>query len=130
MAKRRTAELDARALRDALRECRDVASALPLFEQRRRAHVDIYHFWSRWLTPLFQSHHDRFAAMRDLGFHPLTRIPGLRAQSLRVLTGTRRGWFGRLPLSAPFRERLLQMTAQVPAADAPHAVTTPSPPAP
>ncbi|WP_407352336.1 FAD-dependent oxidoreductase [Luteimonas sp. R10] len=113
--------LDARALRDALRERRDVAPALALFEQRRRAHVDVYHFWSRWLTPLFQSHHDRVAAIRDVGFHPLTRIPGLRAQSLRVLTGTRRGWFGRLPLSAPFRQRLAQLADEENAPDAPDA---------
>jgi len=34
--------------------------------------------------------------------HPLSRLPGGRGQMLRVLTGTRRGWFGRLPLAPDF----------------------------
>ncbi|MDH5824461.1 NAD(P)/FAD-dependent oxidoreductase [Luteimonas sp. RD2P54] len=98
--------LDARALRDALRSHRDPAAALPAFQRERRAHVGIYHVWSRLLTPVFQSDRDGVAALRDLAMHPLTRVPGLRGQSLRVLTGTRRGWFGRQPLSAGFLRQL------------------------
>ncbi|WP_082672603.1 FAD-dependent oxidoreductase [Luteimonas abyssi] len=97
--------LDARALRDALREA-PPAQALPRYVQRRRAHVRAYQAWSRWLTPLFQSERDLVAHVRDWGFHPLTRIPGLRNQSLRVLTGTRYGWFGALQPDAAFLEAL------------------------
>ena len=97
---------DALALRDALRAASALPEALDAYQRERRRHLDIYHFWSRWLTPLFQSEHDVVAGLRDLLFHPLSRIPGGRGQSLRVLTGTRRGWFGRWPLPPDFIERL------------------------
>lgn len=97
---------DALALRDALRDASALPEALDAYQRERRRHLDIYHFWSRWLTPLFQSEHDVVAGLRDLLFHPLSRIPGGRGQSLRVLTGTRRGWFGRWPLPPDFIERL------------------------
>ncbi|MEQ1513619.1 MAG: NAD(P)/FAD-dependent oxidoreductase [Lysobacteraceae bacterium] len=97
---------DALALRDALRAAATLPEALDGYQRVRRRHLGIYHFWSRWLTPLFQSEHDRIAGLRDLLFHPLSRVPGGRGQSLRVLTGTRRGWFGRWPLSPDFIERL------------------------
>src|SRR5690606_32942111 len=80
--------------RDALRAERKLASALARYQRSRSKHVAIYHFWSRWLTPLFQSDRDRFAACRDLVFHPMSRLPGGRGQMLRALTGTRHGWLG------------------------------------
>ena len=96
--------LDARALRDALRGASSVRDALASYERERLAHVGIYNFWSRWLTPLFQSDRDRLAAVRDRVFHPLSRMPGGRGQMLRVLTGTRRGWFGTFALPPGFLE--------------------------
>ena len=98
--------LDARALRDALRQHAAVPAALDAYERERRAHVGIYHFWSRWLTPLFQAEHDRVAALRDRVFHPLARVPGGRGQMLRVLSGTRRGWMGVVGLPVGFLEGL------------------------
>jgi 2-polyprenyl-6-methoxyphenol hydroxylase-like FAD-dependent oxidoreductase len=98
--------LDAAGLRDALRGEAGIAAALARYQQRRRAHVGIYHFWSRWLTPLFQSNGDRAAMLRDAVFHPLSRMPVGRGQMLRVLTGTRRGWLGTVPLSPTFLEAL------------------------
>jgi len=98
--------LDAHGLRDALRSSKTVVEALAMYQQQRRAHVGIYHFWSRWLTPLFQSDRDVAASWRDRLFHPLSRVPGGRSQMLRVLTGTRRGWLGRFPLSNEFVEAL------------------------
>jgi len=94
--------LDASALRAALRAHGDVGAALKRYQRERRAHVAIYHFWSRWLTPLFQSEHDGLARIRDRVFHPLSRIPGGRGQMLRVLSGTRRGWLGTMPLPPGF----------------------------
>jgi 2-polyprenyl-6-methoxyphenol hydroxylase-like FAD-dependent oxidoreductase len=85
---------DALSLCDALRAHRTPAAAFDTYARERRAHLAAYHFWSRWLTPLFQSERDRLAAVRDRVFHPLNRLPGSRRQSLRILTGTRRGWFG------------------------------------
>ena len=87
-------------------------AAFARYERERRAHVGIYHFWSRWLTPLFQSDHDRVAWCRDRVFHPLSRLPGSRGQSLRVLTGTRRGWFGTMALPVGLADALA-MAARV-----------------
>jgi 2-polyprenyl-6-methoxyphenol hydroxylase-like FAD-dependent oxidoreductase len=98
--------LDARGLRDALRANTSVPAALDAYQRERRDHVGIYHFWSRWLTPLFQSERDRVAAARDLVFHPMSRLPGGRGQMLRVLTGTRRGWLGTYPLQREFLDAL------------------------
>ncbi len=98
--------VDALALRDALRSHREPAAALANYQRRRRAHLGIYHFWSRWLTPLFQSERDRLAAWRDRVFHPLSRVPGGRGQMLRVLTGTRSGWWGTFALDPRFVQAL------------------------
>ena len=98
--------IDALALRDALRGHRGLDAALQAYQQTRRSHVDIYHFWSRWLTPLFQSERDLVARVRDAAFLPLGRMPGGRGHMLRVLTGTQRGVFGRHALAAEFLEAL------------------------
>jgi 2-polyprenyl-6-methoxyphenol hydroxylase-like FAD-dependent oxidoreductase len=108
--------LDALALRDALRTCPSVSTALAVYQAERRAHLGIYHFWSRWLTPLFQSERRVGPALRDALFHPLSRLPGGRGQMLRVLTGTRRGWWGALPLPAAFLDRLHAHVERTPAA--------------
>lgn len=94
--------LDALGLREALRGHAALPVALAAYARERRAHLALYHFWSRWLTPLFQSGHDRAARLRDAIFHPLSRIPGGRGQMLRVLTGTRRGWLGTMALPEAF----------------------------
>ena len=98
--------MDALALRDALRSHHELPQALAAYGSERRAHVAVYQFWSRWLTPLFQSHHDAVAALRDLSFLPMGRMPGGRGQMLRVLTGTQLGWFGRLGLPRAFLDAL------------------------
>jgi len=105
---------DALALRDALRTRARLPEAFADYERRRRDHLGIYHFWSRWLTPLFQSERDRLAAMRDRVFHPMSRLPGGRGQMLRVLTGTRRGWLGTFPLDAAFLAALAERTQNAP----------------
>lgn len=94
--------MDADSLARALRSHDDLADALDAYQRERSAHVGIYHFWSRWLTPVFQSGHDRLAWLRDRAMHPLSRWPGGRGQMLRVLTGTRRGWMGTLKLDPAF----------------------------
>ena len=94
--------MDALALRDALRAEREVDAALEHYARERAAHVRVYHFFSRWLTPLFQSERDFVARLRDVAFAPLGRLPGSRGMMLRVLSGTQRGWFGRLRLPQEF----------------------------
>jgi len=105
--------MDALALRDALRAEDAVDAALARYERERRAHVRIYHFWSRWLTPLFQSERDFVARCRDLAFAPLGKLPGGRGMMLRVLSGTQRGWFGRLGLPDEFLAALGSESGEV-----------------
>lgn len=98
--------LDALVLRDTLRSAGSVAQALHAYQAQRRRHVRIYQLWSRWLTPIFQSERDWLAKLRDLAFQPMGRMPGGRRQMLRVLSGTRRGLLGVLPLSGEFLDDL------------------------
>lgn len=104
--------MDAMALRDALRAEARPEMALARFEAERRRHVGVYQFWSRWLTPLFQSHRRFPARLRDLALVPLGRMPVGRGQMLRVLTGTQLGWFGRLALEQGFLDALGAMPEQ------------------
>ncbi|MDQ3039363.1 MAG: FAD-dependent monooxygenase [Pseudomonadota bacterium] len=107
--------LDALCLRDVLRKEGSLEHAIDRFVTERRRHVGIYHFWSRWLTPLFQSERDGWARMRDLTFHPLSRMPFGRGQMLRVLSGTRRGWLGTVTMPDAFL-RALEGCRSLPAA--------------
>lgn len=98
--------LDAWTLCRALREARDLDTGLRGFERERQAHTGIYQFWSRWLTPVFQSDLDLVARWRDRLLLPLGRMPGGRGNMLRILSGTQRGWLGRLALERGFLDRL------------------------
>jgi 2-polyprenyl-6-methoxyphenol hydroxylase-like FAD-dependent oxidoreductase len=98
--------LDARALRDSLRASPSVVEALEDFARSRRRHVSAYQFWSRWLTPLFQSRLDLVASIRDIGFHPMGRVWGIRSLMLRVLSGTQSGLIGKVTLHDAFLEAL------------------------
>lgn len=100
--------LDALAMRDALRVGADLDAALQRYQRERQAHVAIYHRWSRWLTPLFQSERDVWARGRDLLLQPMGRVPGGRGHMLRVLSGTQHGWFGKLALDPAFVDALAQ----------------------
>ena len=102
--------MDAWALCEALRGERGVETVLPAYQRQRGAHVAIYQFWSRWLTPMFQSEHDGLARARDLAFMPLARLPVGRGPMLRVLSGTQQGWFGKLALDEGFPETLTACT--------------------
>lgn len=98
--------MDALSLRDALRSHDDIEAALAVYERERRRHVRVYQFWSRWLTPLFQSDRDLVARLRDAAFLPMGRMPGGRGHMLRVLSGTQHGLFGRLGLQGGFIDAL------------------------
>jgi 2-polyprenyl-6-methoxyphenol hydroxylase-like FAD-dependent oxidoreductase len=88
--------LDAQALAIALQREANIDAALAAYTRVRRAHVPIYQFISRWLTPLFQSDRDLVARLCDALFGPLGRAPILRGEMLKVLAGVKRGAFGRL----------------------------------
>lgn len=98
--------LDALALRDALRMYGEVSTALASYQAQRQPHVSMYQAWSRWLTPLFQSHLDGAARLRDVAFLPMGKLPLGRGHMLRVLSGTQRGYFATLPLEPAFLDAL------------------------
>jgi 2-polyprenyl-6-methoxyphenol hydroxylase-like FAD-dependent oxidoreductase len=98
--------LDALALADALRGSCSIADALARYQRMRRRHLAIYHRWSRWLTPLFQSEYDVIARLRDMALLPAGKIPPGRTHMLRVLSGTQQGLFGQLALDAGFVDAL------------------------
>lgn len=98
--------LDAWTLVEQLQQASDLDQALDNYQRQRREHVRIYQFWSRWLTPLFQSDHNRLAGLRDLLLGPLGKLPPGKGHLLRVLTGTQRGVLGKLPLSKAFIDAL------------------------
>lgn len=111
--------MDALALRDALRAHADRDAALQAYAAQRRAHVAVYHFWSRWLTPLFQSERDTLARARDVLFKPMGRMPGGNGHMLRVLSGTQRGWMGKLALNPGFIAAMHAHAAQPASVDNP-----------
>jgi 2-polyprenyl-6-methoxyphenol hydroxylase-like FAD-dependent oxidoreductase len=85
--------LDAGTLADALAQCASVPLALQHYARARRAHLGVYQHLSRWLTPLFQSDRNALAWLRDAAFGPLGRLPLGKGQMLKVLTGTKAGWW-------------------------------------
>jgi 2-polyprenyl-6-methoxyphenol hydroxylase-like FAD-dependent oxidoreductase len=90
--------LDARELSRSLTQASRLADALANYQSARASHLAIYQRMSRWLTPLFQSDLSVLPMLRDWFFYPLSRLPGSRAQSLKILAGVQRGLFGRLHL--------------------------------
>lgn len=85
--------LDAQALAEALAGDHDVDAALQAYVRARKHHLGVYQRLSRWLTPWFQSERDSLSRWRDLGFAPLSRMPLARGQMLKILTGTKAGWW-------------------------------------
>jgi len=85
--------LDAQALAAALDERDDIERALATYARARRSHVAIYQQLSRWLTPLFQADHAWLGVLRDTAFGPFGRLPLARHEMLKILTGTKRGWW-------------------------------------
>jgi 2-polyprenyl-6-methoxyphenol hydroxylase-like FAD-dependent oxidoreductase len=92
--------MDAMVLADCVREAPSLADALPAYSRLRRRHLGFYQFASRWLTPLFQSHHGALGFLRDT-FMPIAGLlPPVRRLMVRSMTGTVRG-FVRAPLALP-----------------------------
>ena len=94
--------VDALSLAAQLQQAATINEAFNAYERERRAHLSIYHRYSRWLTPLFQSSHDGVAAVRDLAFLPAGKLPLARGHMLRVLAGVQSGWLGHYPLDPAF----------------------------
>jgi 2-polyprenyl-6-methoxyphenol hydroxylase-like FAD-dependent oxidoreductase len=86
--------LDAQALAGALAAHEDIETALADYARQRARHIAIYQRLSRWLTPLFQSDYRVLGPLRDACFGPLSRLPFARQQTLKILAGGKRRWFG------------------------------------
>jgi 2-polyprenyl-6-methoxyphenol hydroxylase-like FAD-dependent oxidoreductase len=62
-----------------------------VYAGERRAHTRFYGIASRALTPFFQSDSRLAAAVRDLTFAPMARVPYLRREMVRTLAGMKTG---------------------------------------
>jgi FAD-dependent urate hydroxylase len=83
--------LDASMLCAALNEDVPLAVALERYSRARQAHIDFYQFASRWLTPLFQSDLQALGPLRNLAMSLACRLPFMREQMLRTMSGVKRG---------------------------------------
>ena len=71
----------------------DVNAALRDYAGKRHGPVRFYQAASRQLTPFFQSGSRAHAWARDVGFGPMARVPYLRREMLRTLSGVKTGLF-------------------------------------
>ena len=83
--------LDASTLCAVLSEETSLETALARYSRQRRANIGFYQFASRWLTPLFQSDLHALAPVRNLAMNLACRLPILRAEMLRTMSGIKRG---------------------------------------
>jgi 2-polyprenyl-6-methoxyphenol hydroxylase-like FAD-dependent oxidoreductase len=83
---------DAAALADALAASPHVDAALDDYSRSRRAHLAFYQLATRALTPLFQSELEPLALARDLLTPLATRLPFVRREMIRAMSGTKTGW--------------------------------------
>jgi len=79
--------LDAAALTDSLAKGGSINSALSDYQRAREGHVNTYAFFSRVVTPFFQSDLKTAAFLRDSLMPVACGIPFLRKRMLRVLRG-------------------------------------------
>lgn len=88
--------IDAATLADCLADNAGVDAALARYATQRRAHTRFYSLASRWLTPFFQSDSRTAALVRDTAFPLLGRVPYLRREMVRTLSGMKTGPFSHL----------------------------------
>lgn len=80
---------DAWTLAACLAEARDLRTGLTAYEQQRRAHVRWYTWWTRLMTPLFQSELVALSWPRNVLAGPVARVPVVRRQFISTLMGHR-----------------------------------------
>lgn len=82
---------DAMILSDCVAEVPFLPSALDEYSRRRKDHLAFYQFATRWLTPFFQSDYGVLGLLRDALMGPMCRIPFIRREMVRSMTGTKAG---------------------------------------
>jgi salicylate hydroxylase len=88
--------IDAAVLAQCLRDQPSLAEALATYAEQRRAHTRFYSFASRWLTPFFQSDSRVAALVRDSTFPIAGKVPYVRREMVRTLSGMKTGLFTHL----------------------------------
>lgn len=90
--------IDAATLVDALAEASGLDDALALYAARRRWHLRVYQWASRWLTPLFQSDRAWLGPVRDIMMGTFGRLPIARGEAAALMAGVSLGPFRRFDL--------------------------------
>ncbi len=85
--------LDALTLDECLADTSDVNAALEEYARRRKSHVRFYQKASHWLTPFFQSDSRFRPWLRDRCLGMMCKLPFLKTQMIRTLSGTKTGLF-------------------------------------
>jgi 2-polyprenyl-6-methoxyphenol hydroxylase-like FAD-dependent oxidoreductase len=88
--------IDAAVLADCLRERPTIPEALAAYAEQRRTHTRFYSYASRWLTPFFQSDSRLAGLVRDLAFPIAGKVPYVRREMVRTLSGMKTGLFTHL----------------------------------
>ncbi len=83
--------VDAVILADCLDAHAKIDDALVAYAEFRHSHTRFYGLASRWLTPFFQSDSRLAGSIRDACFAPMARIPYLRREMIRTLSGLKTG---------------------------------------
>ncbi|MCD6060694.1 MAG: FAD-dependent monooxygenase [Moraxellaceae bacterium] len=92
--------LDAWALGQAMQETDDLDALWARYHALRLPSVRFYQFMSRALTPFYQSHSRALGLLRDLAFPWMYRMPWLRREMARTVSGIKAGPFAELSLEA------------------------------
>lgn len=92
--------LDAWALGQAMQQAQNHDALWAHYHALRLPSTRFYQFMSRALTPFYQSHSRVLGVTRDIGFPWMYRLPWLRREMAKTVSGVKTGPFSELSLSA------------------------------
>lgn len=87
---------DALILSEALSSAPDIDAAIAAYGRARKAHLTFYQIASRWMTPFFQSDQRLAPWVRDRTFGLMCKLPWMKEEMLRTLSGVKTGLFSHL----------------------------------
>jgi salicylate hydroxylase len=88
--------MDARRLAKSLTRLDELLDALKDYENNRKKQVRFYQMMSHYLTPFFQSDSKVLSTIRDLTFHPMSKLPFMSELMMQTLAGVKTGPFSSL----------------------------------
>ena len=88
--------MDARRLAKSLTRLDELRDALKDYENNRKKQVRFYQMMSHYLTPFFQSDSKVLSTIRDLTFHPMSKLPFMSELMMQTLAGVKTGPFSSL----------------------------------